>query len=108
MKKAFNKVKLKRLEKFIAVLSPQLNKNTRKLLGWVLEEINARQPLLVAEHNGDFCYCPSCCVTVSCDYIAYCDRCGQNLKWQSMKKMKYVSYDVIQERLTTLNQNVLL
>jgi len=98
MKKKFDTKKFKRLEKLIEDLSLKLNKNSIKLLDWALSEMLVRQQLLVTEHTV-YCICPRCYETLPRDYVAYCDRCGQCLKWQSMKKVSYVSYEEIQERV---------
>ena len=99
MESKFNTEKLKRFEKLIENLSPNLNKNSLKLLNWVLRELSMRKQLAVTEYNMGYCICPCCYNTVDRDYIAYCGACGQSLKWKSMRKMKYVSYDEICKRL---------
>lgn len=98
MKKNFN---IKKFDKFVGLideLSPSLNKNSIKLLEWVLEELLSRRQLLVTEYIN-YCICPRCYAALNREYILYCDRCGQSLKWGSMKKLKYVSYEEIQKRL---------
>ena len=61
---------------------------------WVLRELNIRRPALVTtairfSGGTDYCICPNCNVTMEREYIHYCSRCGQKLKWR-MGKIKYV------------------
>ena len=63
-----------------------------------MNELLVRQKLLITEYST-YCICPRCYCPLPRDYVAYCDRCGQSLKWQSMKKVKYVSWEEIKERI---------
>lgn len=52
-----------------------------------------RKALLVQElivfSNGDGYYiCPRCHVSLSREFVSYCDRCGQHLGWRRYKKAK--------------------
>lgn len=45
-----------------------------------------RRPMFVEKYKplgnfGLFAVCPRCELTIERDYQAYCDRCGQCLKW---------------------------
>ena len=54
-----------------------------------------RKALLVQElivfSNGDGYYiCPRCHVSLSREFVSYCDRCGQHLGWRGYKKAKII------------------
>lgn len=34
--------------------------------------------------------CPRCHITLDCEYVAFCNRCGQNLDWAGFAKAKVV------------------
>ena len=39
--------------------------------------------------NGHAYYlCPKCGITLEREFVAYCDRCGQNLGWRGYKNAK--------------------
>lgn len=41
--------------------------------------------------NGDFFpICPHCKMTIEREYQAYCDRCGQKLKWKKYGEAKLI------------------
>ena len=41
-----------------------------------------RLPMCVKEFRRGFPVCPRCKRTIEREYQAYCDRCGQCLKWK--------------------------
>lgn len=45
---------------------------------------------LVYSDNNAFFVCPNCKFHLETEYQAYCDICGQRLKWISLKKVKYI------------------
>ena len=54
-----------------------------------------RKALLVQElivfSNGDGYYiCPRCHISLSREFVSYCDRCGQHLGWRGYKKAKII------------------
>ena len=54
-----------------------------------------RKELLVRElmvfSNGEGYYiCPRCHVSLSREFVCYCDRCGQHLGWHGYKKVKVI------------------
>lgn len=100
MEKQFDIRKLQRFEKLIDRLSPNLDKNSIKLLNWVLEELSLRQKKTVTEYGkSGYCICPNCYGTIDPDYISYCKVCGQKLDHSlAWRKMKLVSYEEIKER----------
>ena len=44
--------------------------------------------VVFSNHNTYF-QCPYCQKTLEREYQHYCDRCGQQLKWSSLRKIKY-------------------
>jgi hypothetical protein len=97
MAEKFNVKKLRSFEGLMTDLSTNMNKNTNKLLRWALDELSRRQQLLVTEHTG-YSICPRCYSTLDREYIKYCCSCGQNLKWLSLRKQKYVSCEELNKR----------
>lgn len=45
---------------------------------------------LVCEGGNAFWICPNCKCTFEREYQSYCDRCGQRLKWPSLRKIDYI------------------
>lgn len=45
---------------------------------------------IVYHNHHTYFQCPNCKITMEREYQRYCDRCGQKLKWQSMKKIHYI------------------
>ena len=68
----------------------------RKPLKWG-DVISFRLPMLVCEAKmlagTTWAVCPRCKLTLEREYMAYCDRCGQCLKWKKFLKMVYVVSD---------------
>lgn len=59
----------------------------------LLSAVNYRVKMTVVSCRIDrtgYCYyvCPRCDMTLSRDYQAYCDRCGQHLGWQSIGSIR--------------------
>lgn len=57
------------------------------------EKLLYREPMLVTEmrilgRRNAFPVCPRCNITIERDYQAFCDRCGQMLKWNPISKLK--------------------
>ena len=44
-------------------------------------------------HNNAYWVCPNCKITFEREYQSYCDRCGQKLKWGSLKNIKYIKFN---------------
>lgn len=66
------------------------------------QELNKSIPMLVEKaivyKNGDaYWICPNCNTTFEREYQKYCDRCGQHLKWGSLKNIKYIHFDLLEE-----------
>jgi predicted amidophosphoribosyltransferase len=56
------------------------------------KSLSYRQPLTVTNviihRNGvSVAICPKCHKAIDRDYQAFCDSCGQKLKWTAMRKM---------------------
>ena len=54
-----------------------------------------RQPMPVTEvmiFKDGSCYyvCPHCSITMECEFMGFCDRCGQHLGWKDYKKAKKI------------------
>ncbi len=46
---------------------------------------------LVIFRNRDSSYiCPRCTLTLTREFMAYCDRCGQKLSWRSYRKARRI------------------
>lgn len=61
----------------------------------VAAALSYRQPLEVTHmllfENGDcFPVCPKCGITLDREYMSYCDRCGQCLKWKEYRQATVV------------------
>lgn len=77
----------------------QLKKTIKKLIkkqvlvtSYII--VSKQVPALITEavvYSNDNTYfrCPSCKSTMEREYQKYCDRCGQRLKWPSLRKIKY-------------------
>ena len=55
-------------------------------------------PTMVTEarvdlYNNAYWVCPNCRITFEREYQSYCDRCGQKLKWSSLKNIKYIKFN---------------
>lgn len=54
----------------------------RQICICMLSAVNYRVALQVQDHTTHgYAICPRCRIPLDRDYQAYCDRCGQHLKW---------------------------
>lgn len=53
-----------------------------------------RTPMAVTQvrkyRNATYYICPRCSVTMEREFMAYCDRCGQCLKWKHYRQARVV------------------
>ena len=57
------------------------------------EKLMYREPMIVKEivelgNSGYFPICPRCDCTMEREYQAFCDSCGQRLKWKGFSRAK--------------------
>ena len=69
----------------------KIGKREHKKIQQIILELNTREEKIVTEkrllYNSMFCICPNCNTSIEREYQSYCDRCGQKLKWGSLKKI---------------------
>ena len=59
-------------------------------LAW---EMSHRDPMGITEYvyyrttHHEYVRCPRCKTTLEREYVAYCDRCGQRLDWESAESV---------------------
>ncbi len=55
----------------------------------MLSAINYRITMPVMEHNSyGYALCPRCNISLDRDFQAFCDHCGQHLKWNGLKYLR--------------------
>lgn len=40
--------------------------------------------------DGSFAVCPTCRGFIECEYVNFCDQCGQKLSWKQFNKAKII------------------
>ena len=58
---------------------------------------------IVFSNKDTYFRCPNCQNTMEREYQKYCDRCGQKLKWQSLKKLSISIYNTYIIAIQKLN-----
>ena len=73
-----------------AAVSNWLSSRKGKIDSCIAKQTAKQVPeAVVYKDNNAYWVCPSCHVTFEREYQAYCDRCGQKLKWPSLRKITY-------------------
>ena len=86
------KANFEAFERYVKNAELNQKENDVIMLKYVMSEMKTRQELLVTnaivfENMTRYVVCPNCKTTMDRDFQAYCDRCGQKLKWPSFKKI---------------------
>ncbi len=57
------------------------------------EAVSYRTPMTVTHYvilgrDGAYPVCPRCDISLEREYVAYCDRCGQRLRWKGYSRAR--------------------